>query len=287
MNFLVTGGGGFVGSHLVDRLVLANHSVDVLDNFCTGSVENKNSKANYIIRDIRDDLDDLEGYDAIFHLAALARIQPSFDNPLQTMSVNTQGTANICELARRIGSKVVYAGSSSFYGGAYLNPYAFTKWQGEEVCRVFSEIYDLSVSIARFFNVYGDRHVCSGAYATVIGIFERQYRNQEVLTITGDGEQRRDFTHVDDIVSGLILMSQKRWAGEVFNLGTGKNYSINELAAMYEHDTKHIPKRPGEARDTLADISFSEKELGYNPSIDLNDYVCGWIKSHNKASSIK
>ena len=287
MKFLVTGGGGFVGSHLVDRLLLDNHDVDVLDNFSTGFDKNKNPKANYILRDIRDNLDDLDGYDTIFHLAALARIQPSFNNPVETASVNTQGTVNICNFAKRIGSKVVYSGSSSFYAGAHLNPYAFTKWQGEEVCKMFSNVYGLSTAIARFFNVYGDRHVCSGAYATVIGIFENQYTNQKVLTITGDGEQRRDFTHVDDIVSGLILMSQKKWNGEVFNLGTGSNYSINELAEMYMHDTKYIPKRPGEAKDTLADISFSKEKLGYSPKIKLNDYVGDWLKKNKKLSSIK
>tara|TARA_Y100000814_G_scaffold55578_1_gene34532 strand:+ start:28 stop:894 length:867 start_codon:yes stop_codon:yes gene_type:complete len=287
MNFLVTGGAGFIGSHLVDRLIEDGHNVDVLDNFCTGFEKNKNSKANYIVRDIRDNLDDLNGYDTIFHLAALARIQPSFDNPLETIGVNTQGTANICELARRLEAKVVYAGSSSFYGGAYLNPYAFTKWQGEEICKIFSNVYNLSTAIARFFNVYGRRHVCSGAYATVIGIFERQYKDKEVLTITGDGEQRRDFTHVSDIVSGLILMGRERWSGEIFNLGTGNNHSINELAAMYLHNIKYIAKRPGEAKNTLADISFSKKELGYNPEIKLSDYVSDWLKCQNKVSDIK
>ena len=145
MTFLVTGGAGFIGSHLVDRLIEDGHNVDVLDNFCTGFEKNKNSKANYIVRDIRDNLDDLNGYDTIFHLAALARIQPSFDDPLETIGVNTQGTANICELARRLEAKVVYAGSSSFYGGAYLNPYAFTKWQGEEICKIFSNVLNYRI----------------------------------------------------------------------------------------------------------------------------------------------
>ena len=280
MNFLVTGGGGFIGSHLVDRLISDNHNVDVLDDFCTGFKENKNSRANYMLRDIRANLDDLTGYDVIFHLAALARIQPSFSNPLETISVNAYGTANICELARRDNARVIYSGSSSFYGGTYLNPYAFTKWQGEEVCKLFSRIYNLNTSIARFFNVYGERHVTNGPYSTVIGIFERQYKNQETLTITGDGEQRRDFTHVSDIVSGLILMSKGEWRGEVFNLGTGTNYSINELAAMYLCKTKYIPKRPGEAKNTLADISFSKKIISYNPKVELKNYVASWIKMH-------
>ena len=278
MKFLVTGGAGFIGSHLVDRLVEEGHNVDVLDNFCTGFKKNKNSRANYIIRDIRDNLDDLDEYDTIFHLAALARIQPSFSNPLETVSVNTYGTANVCELARRVNAKVIYSGSSSFYGGTYLNPYAFTKWQGEEICKMFSNVYGISTAIARFFNVYGYRHVSKGPYATVIGIFEDQYKKQEVLTITGDGEQRRDFTHVSDIVSGLMLMSKNDWSGEIFNLGTGTNHSINELAAMFLCESKHIEKRPGEARTTLADISFSKEKIGYSPEFELDKYVVNWIK---------
>ena len=279
MNVLVTGGAGFIGTHLVRRLISNGYSVDVLDDFSFGKEENKNSKANYIVRDIRSDLSDLEDYDVIFHLAALARIQPSFENPIETIDINTKGTANICDLAKRLKAKVVYAGSSSFYAGAYLNPYAFTKWQGEEICKMFSEVYEISVANARFFNVFGPGQPFEGPYATVVGIFERQYKAGESLTITGDGEQRRDFTHVDDIVSGLILMSKGEWSGEIFNLGTATNYSINELAAMYDCSTKYIPKRSGEAKETLADISFTQNKLGYKPSVDLKDYVDSWVKS--------
>jgi len=281
LKFLVTGGGGFIGSHLVDRLIAENHHVDVLDNFCTGFEKNKNPNANYIIRDIRDNLCDLKGYDVIFHLAALARIQPSFSNPLETISVNAYGTANICELARRDNARVIYSGSSSFYGGIYLNPYAFTKWQGEEVCKMFSNVYGVSTAIARFFNVYGERHVTTGEYATVIGIFEKQYKNQESLTITGDGKQRRDFTHVSDIVSGLILMSKENWNANIFNLGTGKNHSINELASMFLSKIKYIPKRRGEAKSTLADISSSKEKIGYKPEFELEDYIQDWLKNQS------
>ena len=279
MNVLVTGGAGFIGTHLVNKLIEKNHSVVVLDDFSFGKHKNKNSRAEYIVRDIRDNLDDLSHFDAIFHLAALARIQPSFDDPLKTLDINTSGTANICNLAKRINAKVIYAGSSSFYAGPYLNPYAFSKWQGEEVCKLFSETYGISTANARFFNVFGPGQPSDGPYATVVGIFERQVLSGEPLTITGDGEQRRDFTHVNDIVQGLILMSKKSWKGEVFNLGTGANYSINELAAMYHCETKYIPKRPGEAQESLADISFSKDNLNYSPSEDLDNYVTNWIKS--------
>ena len=281
MKVLVTGGAGFIGTHLVNRLINEGNSVCVLDNFSFGKEENKNPKAEYIIRDIRGDLDDLEGYDVIFHLAALARIQPSFENPVETFDVNAKGTYNICNLAKRIGAKVVYAGSSSFYAGPYLNPYAFTKWQGEEICRMFSEVYGVSTANARFFNVFGPGQPSEGAYATIVGIFERQYKSEEPLTITGDGEQRRDFTHVDDIVSGLILMSKNTWKGEVFNLGTATNYSINELAAMYKSKTKYIPKRPGEAQETLADILFSMEKLEYIPQKNLKDYVEQWVEENS------
>ena len=286
MNVLVTGGAGFIGTHLTKRLVRENNKVDVLDDFSRGKKENKIEKVNYINRDVRQELNDLEDYDVIFHLAALARIQPSFDEPLKTIDINAKGTANICDLAKRIKAKVIYAGSSSFYAGPYLNPYAFSKWQGEEICKMYSKVYGVSTANARFFNVYGDGQPSTGQYATIVGIFEEQYKAGAPLTITGDGEQRRDFTHVEDIVSGLILMSKGNWNGEIFNLGTAKNYSINELAAMYKHKTKYIPKRPGEAAKTLADITFTKEKLGYKPGIDLNDYVKDWLIRATKNTAI-
>ena len=281
MKILVTGGAGFIGTHLVNKLVTKGDDVTVLDDFSFGDKKNKNSKANYITRDIRDNLDDLEHFDIIFHLAALARIQPSFKNPGETFDINVKGTYNICKLAKRVNAKVIYAGSSSFYAGPYLNPYAFTKWQGEEVCKMFSEVYKLSTANARFFNVFGPGQPSTGIYATIVGIFEQQYQSGDLLTITGDGDQRRDFTHVDDIILGLILMSKDVWKGEIFNLGTGNNYSINELAAMYQSDTQYIPKRPGEARETRADISFSMEKLGFKPTVDLKDYVEEWIEKNS------
>ena len=286
MNVLVTGGAGFIGTHLTKRLVRENNKVDVLDDFSRGKKENKIEKVNYINRDVRQELNDLEDYDVIFHLAALARIQPSFDEPLKTIDINAKGTANICDLAKRIKAKVIYAGSSSFYAGPYLNPYAFSKWQGEEICKMYSKVYGVSTANARFFNVYGDGQPSTGQYATIVGIFEEQYKAGSPLTITGDGEQRRDFTHVEDIVSGLILMSKGNWNGEIFNLGTAKNYSINELAAMYRHKTKYIPKRPGEAAKTLADITFTKEKLGYKPGIDLKDYVKDWLIRARKNTAI-
>jgi UDP-glucose 4-epimerase len=285
-NILVTGGCGFIGSNLVDMLV-EHHNVVVVDNLDTGKKENCNKLANYIFDDIRSvfkDVDSLNpllaNIDVVFHLAALARIQPSFNRPVETMNVNTGGTILICEFARKVGAKVVYAGSSSFYAGQHLNPYAFSKWQGEEVCKLYSEVYGLSTSIARFFNVYGPRHLRKGPYATVIGIFEDQMIRDVPLTVTGDGEQRRDFTNVADICDGLIKMSNESWSGEIFNLGTGTNYSINELALMFKDDIEYIPKRPGEAWITLADIEKTTSKLNWLPSAKLKDYVKNWKENN-------
>jgi UDP-glucose 4-epimerase len=283
---LVTGGCGFIGSNLVDILVQdEDNEVFVVDNLDTGKEEHCNSKAKYIFKDIRDVFpsnapDELIDVEVIFHLAALARIQPSFGRPLRTIDVNARGTSLLCEFARKTNARMVYAGSSSFYGGVYLNPYAFTKWQGEEICKMYSKVYSTSTAIARFFNVYGERHPCEGPYGTVVGIFERQFSAGEPLTITGTGDQRRDFTYVEDICRGLIAMSQQECFGEVFNLGRGENYSINELAGFFDDaKTVYIPARPGEAAETLADISKSREVLGWQPQHDLGQYVSTWVNA--------
>lgn len=286
-NILVTGGCGFIGSNLVDILVQdKKNEVVVVDNLDTGKKENCNEKAKYIFNDIRNVFSGefthplLKNIEIIFHLAALARIQPSFERPTKTLDINTRGTALVCEFARKNNTKVIYAGSSSFYGGIYLNPYAFSKWQGEEVCKLYSEVYDSSTAIARFFNVYGPRHLCTGPYATVVGIFEKQMLFDEPLTVTGTGDQRRDFTHVKDICKGLIEMSKDNWKGEVFNLGTGMNHSINELAAMFKENVTYIAQRPGEAWTTLADISKTKKLLNWNPKIELKSWILKWLENN-------
>ena len=285
MKILVTGGCGFIGSNLVDLLVEENHQeneVIVVDNLITGKEENCNELATYIIDDVGEIIssNDLKDVDVIYHLAAMPRIQPSFNEPLYTFNNNAQNTTLVCEFARKNNAKIVYAGSSTYYGGVYLNPYAFSKWVGEEVCKMYSQIYDVTTSIARFFNVYGPRHLKTGPYSTVVGIFEEQYKNNQPLTITGDGEQRRDFTHVSDICRGLIAMSKGDHKGEVFNLGTGTNYSINELAVMFDGaPVKYIPKRPGEAQETLADISKINGESGWVPKHNLQDYIKNEVKN--------
>lgn len=304
MNCIVTGGAGFVGSNLVDKLIDQGHRVAVFDNFATGSQDNVNPKAILYNLDIRLDLcadgpgeTYLDGHedvpyvigeidfvpDVIFHLAALARIQPSFGRPHETLSVNCDGTVRVLELARRLNSKVVYAGSSSFYADPHKNPYAHSKWIGEEHCKMYNKVYGMSTCVARFFNVYGNRHVRSGDNAAMLGIFERQKMAGEPITVTGTGEQRRDFTHVDDICDGLIAMSRDAWNGEVFNLGRGCNYSVNEVAAMLKPaEIKHIDARPGEAWTTLADIAFSKEKLGWEPKRNLPEYVATFLETLNE-----
>jgi len=275
---LVTGGLGFVGSHLVDALANEGHDVTVIDNLCSES-----SSKSYMRDDVTYWVDDIrnlntykycnESFDLIYHLAALARIQPSFKDPLTYLSIDIMGTSNVLEFARRCNARVVYAGSSSAYGGPMLNPYAFAKFTGEQTCELYNKVYGLSTVTARFFNVYGKRQPTTGAYATVVGVFEKQYEVGNALTVTGTGEQRRDFTHVSDIIEGFKLLGQESWNAEVFQLGTGKNYSINELANMFGGDIEYIEKRPGEAWTTLADSSMMMAATGWVPRVRLEDYV--------------
>ena len=287
MKALVTGGAGFVGTNLIKRLLKDEHKVVSLDNYTTGLEKNEQEGCIYHNVDIRDAVDFdffMEKPDVIFHLAALPRIQPSFDYPAITFEANVLGTMNILEWARKNNTPVVYAGSSSTHGGVYKNPYTFTKWQGEELCKMYSEIYDLPTSICRFYNVYGPHHLTEGEYCTVIGIFQNQYENEEPLTIVGDGEQRRDFTHVDDIVDGIIRSSEQEFYGEIFELGRGVNHSINEVASMFdidgvpegfgtEYPKEYIEQRPGEVRETLCTDKKAHELLGWKPTRNILDYI--------------
>lgn len=292
MNIIVTGGLGFIGSNLVDKLRADFNNVWVFDNLSSESakVEYRRDDVEYILDDaanIQEWNHELPKYvDIIFHLAACSRIQPSFKNPLNTLRNNVVTTAAVCEFARHKEAKVVYAGSSSFYAGPMKNPYSFSKWQGEQVCEMYRNVFSLNTSIARFFNVYGPRQPIFGKYATVIGIFERQYKNFEKLTVVGTGEKRRDFTHVSDICDGLIAIGNHA-TNDTYNLGTGVNYSINEVADMFINLSAQDPKRrhlasltkeyiadrPGEALETLADISKTTKELGWTPKQKLENYL--------------
>jgi UDP-glucose 4-epimerase len=287
MRALVTGGLGFVGSNLVDALVKKGWKVVGMDNLCSESSSRSfmNARADYWIDDVRN-LDKSkyseEEFDVVFHLAAHARIQPSFDHPLDYLSNDIMGTASTCEFARQIGAKLVYAGSSTAFGGEYLNPYAFAKRSGERVCEMYKEVYGMSTIIARFFNVYGDRQPITGPWATVVGKFEELTKKGEALTVVGDGDQRRDFTHIDDIVSGLYELGCRDWSSFDsslnFSLGTGTNYSINELADMFGGEKINTPPRPGEVRITLADPNLMREKTGWRTKKSLKRYVRSFVK---------
>lgn len=282
---LVTGGLGFVGSNLVDELVKQGHEVHVWDNLSSDSSSEgyKNPQATYTIADIRSShwkFFEHPHYDVIFHLAAHARIQPSFEIPLDYLSNDIMGTAHVCELARKMGAKVVYAGSSTAFGGHMLNPYAFAKYTGEQVCEMYHKVFGLKIATARFFNVYGPRQPKTGTWATVIGVFENLRLQGKPMTVTGTGEQRRDFTHINDIVSGLIALSDIDGKGEIYSLGTGTNYTLNTVARMFSDDVVCIPARPGEAWETLADPSAANAATGWSAKVRLADYVSEWKKTH-------
>lgn len=272
MRCLVTGGSGFIGSHLVDNLVSLNHEVVSLDcSLC----KYENPKATYrygFVQNI-ESFNFSYDFDFIFHLAALPRIQPSFKDTINVHDSNITGTFKILEFAKKSKSRVIFAGSSSVLHDIYANPYAFSKSIGEQYCVIYNKIFQVPVAIARFFNVYGPRQIEDGEYATVVGIFEKQKKQNKNLTITGNGEQRRDFTHVDDIVSGLICIMKTDWDFEIFNLGSGKNYSINEIASFFDSPIEYIESRKGEAITTLADIENTCNKTQWKPVVDIKEYI--------------
>ena len=283
MKFLVTGGVGFIGTNLIKALLKDGHEVVSIDNYSTGLKENEQNGCRYYNADICDynSFDNfIDDPDLVFHLAALPRIQPSFKYPSITFKTNVGGTLNLLDWCKEKNTPLVYAGSSSTHGGVYKNPYTFTKWQGEELCKLYSKVYSLQTAICRFYNVYGPYQLTEGEYCTVIGIFERQKTNNEALTITGDGQQRRDFTHVDDIVDGLIKCGidlitddNSKANGETFEFGRGINYSINEVANIFGGEKKYIPQKKGEVRDTLCVDLKANELLNWNPKRNLEDYI--------------
>ena len=278
MNIIVTGGVGFVGTNLIKKLVKDGHKVVSLDNYSTGDAKNQVDGCKYFNVDVCSVIDYsfFQGKtDVIYHMAALARIQPSLEKPHPTIVNNFLSTLNILEYARNNKIRVVYAGSSSLHHGLYGSPYAWSKFSGEDLCKLYSNVYDIDTAICRFYNVYGQHQIEEGTYATLLGIFEKQYREGEPLTIVGTGEQRRDFTHVEDIVDGLIRCSKQPFKGEIFDLGRGVNFSINEIADMFGKDypKKYIEQRPGEYDVTLADYSKAKNKLGWTPTRNIEDYL--------------
>jgi UDP-glucose 4-epimerase len=297
MKSLVTGGAGFIGSNLVDRLLELGHEVIVIDNEFSDAHEqfywnDKAQNYKYDIRDYKNTRPLYDGVDYVFHFAAEARIQPAILNPIEAVSINSVGTCTVLQCAREAGVKrVMYSSTSSAYGrnepanvetqpDDCLNPYSVSKVSGEKLCKMYTELYGLPTIIFRYFNVYGERQPLKGQYAPVIGIFLRQRDAGESLTIVGDGNQRRDFTYVGDVVNANILAATKEVDneafGQVYNVGTGHNYSVNQIAQMISNNTTNITPRPGEARVTLANNQKLRKIFGWEPTTKLQD----WIATH-------
>ena len=278
---LVTGGCGFVGYSLVKRLISEGHTVDVVDNLSIGK-EAKNVTefgANFLGGDVRAMSNIPEKkYDIVFHLAALSRIQPSFVNPYTTFSVNLDGTKNVVKYAKNVGAKLIYAGSSSRHHDPELSPYAMTKHMGEEWIKLEKRVFGLNAEIVRFYNVYGDGELVDSHMAAVIGLWRSKVKKGEPIPIVGDGEQRRDFTHIDDIVDGLLMIAfsdEKHQDG--WELGSGKNYSINEIYELFKErfgcDKIHIPNQKGNYKETIRLNDDTLNRLGWKPKKDIRQYI--------------
>ena len=294
MKAVVTGGAGFIGSHMVDRLVDEGFEVTVIDNLANGRLENiqhHKGKITFVQADIGDydaDFDAaFEDVDYVFHYAALADIVPSINNPVKYHRANVDGTINVLEAAKKSKNlkKFVYAASSSCYGipDVYPTsesspikpeyPYAHTKTVGEQYVMHWGQLYDMPVVSMRFFNVYGIRHRTGGTYGAVFGVFLAQLLNNKPLTIVGDGEQTRDFTYVTDIVDACYKAAMSDITQEIFNVGSDNTYSINYLADLLGGEKHYIPKRPGEPDSTYADITKIKNMLGWTPKISFEEGV--------------
>ncbi len=292
MNCLVTGGAGFIGSNIVDKLIDLGHNVICIDNESAECHEQFywNTKANNYKYDICD-YDQIEhlfnGVDYVFHIASDARIQPAILKPRKSIESNAVGTANVLELSRLAKvKKFVYSSTSSAYGKKAilpnietqtsdpLTPYSAAKVFGENLARVYYNLYGLETISLRYFNVYGDRQPLKGQYAPVIGLFLKQYHEAKPLTVVGDGSQRRDFTHISDVVEANILASEvSHGFGEVYNVGYGSNHSILDLANMISNDVKFIPSRIGEVQETLASNEKFKGLTGWTPKVSLMDWL--------------
>ena len=292
---IVTGGAGFIGSHIVEKLLQLEHMVVVIDNEYS---DNDNFHWRKDTLNVNLDITDYKGLkqaftgaDYIFHLAAEARIGPAIENPVNALNINTIGTCNVLQCAREVGAKkVLYSSTSSGYGlndapnvetqpDDCLNPYSVSKIAGEKLCKMYTDLYGLNTIIFRYFNVFGERAPRKGQYAPVTGIFLRQKAAGEPLTIVGDGEQRRDYIYVKDVANANIMAAISNpdddAYGQVYNVGSGKNYSVNEIASFISDDTINIPPRIGEARNSLANIEKIQKTFAWKPEVDVEQ----WIKT--------
>ena len=290
---IVTGGAGFIGSHIVEKLKRLEHMVVVIDNEYS---DNDNFHWRKDTLNVNIDITDYKalkkactGADYIFHLAAEARIGPAIKNPLNALHINTMGTCNVLQCAREVGAKkVLYSSTSSGYGlneapnietqpDDCLNPYSVSKVAGEKLCKMYTDLYGLNTIIFRYFNVFGERAPRKGQYAPVTGIFLRQKAAGDPLTIVGDGEQRRDYIYVEDVANANVMAAISNpdddAYGQVYNIGSGKNYSVNEIASFISDDTINIPPREGEVKTSLANIDKMNKTFAWKPQTDIKDWI--------------
>ena len=298
MKVLVTGGAGFIGSNLVDALIEQNHSVRIIDDLSGGKEEYVNKRAEFFKKDIRriEDIKPLfEGINTVFHCAALPRIQPSIKDPISSHENNVTGTLNVLIASKEAGvKKFIYSASSSAYGNQEtlplcedmkpdpLNPYAMNKYFGEVMCSVFHKVYGLPTVALRYFNVYGPRQSSDGAYATVIGIFLREKKLGNPLPIVPNGEQRRAFTHVTDVVRANInaMNSPNVGSGEIINIGSETSYSVNEIAKLIGGETMIIDERLGEITETRADLSRARMLINWDQKVTFEEGVAELKRIH-------
>lgn len=280
MRILVTGGAGFVGTNLIKRLLKENHTVVSIDNYHTGLKSNHQEGALYYEGDISkiENFSEFGSFDTVYHLAAVARIQPSFTQPIPYFHANAVATFNIAKYCVDNNIPLQYAGSSSHHSGKFKNPYTFSKDVGEEIIQLCQKVYGLKATTTRFYNVYGPHHLKEGGYCTLIGKWERAMELNQPMTIFGDGTKRRDFTHIDDIVEALYQIQEQQAWGYVFELGRGKNYSVKEIYDMFEYDKLvYEDDKPGEAQITLCSDTLASEVLNWNPTKDIDKYIKEFI----------
>jgi len=276
---LVTGGAGFIGTNLIKTLKDQGVDIVSIDNYSTGNKSNEIDGVNYLDIDIEEILNIQEkDFDICFHLAAQSRVQPSFDNPQESVRVNVTGTTKVMEWAKLNKIKVIYAGSSSKHHDPSDSPYAMTKFLGEEICKLYKKSFNVNVEIARFYNVYGPLEPLDEKFGNVIGIWRSKVIKGEPLPIVGDGNQKRDFVHVYDIVDGLIKIAFTDIKhSDAWELGTGVNYSVNELFKYFKDKfdvtSISIPDQPGNYRQTLRENDDSIKLLDWKPKDRLKDHI--------------
>jgi len=278
MKILITGGAGFVGTNLIISLKQKGHTLVSIDNYSIGQKSNHVEGVTYLDMDANEIGSIPNDFDLIYHLAGLSRIQPSFLNPTETFIANTSSTNAILEFARARGTKVVYSGSSSKHHNPYQSPYALYKYLGEEICKMYKKTYDFPIEIVRFYNVYGPFEITDGDWAAVIGLWRNLVAQGLPITIVGDGNQRRDFTHIDDIVDGLLKIGfSTKTTEDAWELGSGKNYSLNEVYDLFKEkfdvEKVYIPNQKGNYRITLRENNEAIDKLDWSPKDRLPKYI--------------